>query len=58
MNVKQKTLRLVTEPSNAQTVTGECSACDLKRQLEHVRMLLTAAQLAAAPKPEKPKGKR
>lgn len=58
MNAKQKTLKLVTETADARGETSICQACDAKRQLEHVRMCLNAALLAAAPKPSKPNNKR
>jgi hypothetical protein len=53
MSATKKTLQLVQDSSNA-NISGPCSACETKKQLEHVRMLLNAALLAAAPRPVKP----
>lgn len=59
MNAKQtRTLKLVSEPATP-SETNLCHTCDAKRQLEHVKMMLQAALLAASepPKPP-PRGKR
>lgn len=58
MNAKHKTLKLVTEHLGEREETNHCEACDARRQLEHVRMCLHAAMLAAGPKPSKPKYKK
>lgn len=59
MNAKQtKTLKLVSEPTTS-TEMDLCRTCDAKRQLEHVKMMLQAALLAASePVKPPPRGKR
>lgn len=57
--MQQKTLRLVTEAANPHAAEGGCTACEAKqRQLEHVKMLLNAALLAASQTAKPPRGKR
>lgn len=56
MNAKQiRTLKLVSEPAPS----GEpelCATCETKKQLEHVKMLLQAALIAASKPTSPPNG--
>jgi hypothetical protein len=48
MNAKQtRTLKLVPEPT-ASEQPDLCQTCEARRQLEHVKMLLQAALIAAS----------
>ncbi|NMV36946.1 hypothetical protein [Ralstonia insidiosa] len=48
MQSKKKMLKLVTEPNHSRAVDpASCASCEAKRQLEHVKMCLNAALLAA-----------
>jgi len=56
---QQKPLRLVTESTNSPAAKGVCAACEAKqRQLEHVKMLLNAALLAASQTTKPSRGKQ
>lgn len=55
-----KPLRLISEPSITEDEPGFCGECEARKmQLEHVKMLLNAALLAANKPIQRPqKGKR